>query len=51
MPPKKLEEKASDYKSPVDDDLIRERNRINSVKISIEVFSTFLSSFRGWKNL
>jgi hypothetical protein len=37
MLPKKTEDKATEYKSPFDDELVKERNRINSVRTSLEV--------------
>ena len=37
MAPKKIEDKATEYKSPIDDELIKERNRINSIRLSLEV--------------
>jgi hypothetical protein len=43
MPPKKNEEKIIDVKSPIDNELIKERNRINSVRISLEVKTDFWS--------
>lgn len=42
MPPKKNDDKATEYKSPFDDELIKERNRINSVRISLEVLLLFM---------
>jgi hypothetical protein len=37
MPLKKTDDKATEYKSPFDDELVKERNRINSVRTSLEV--------------